>query len=453
VKDWWTTLESDRLAGPRWVEINSDAIFHNVNTIKKRLAPGVKLMAVVKADAYGCGAVETARVAADAGADFFGVTTLEEGLELRYGGITRPILVLAPLAGGASLAAGNRLAVTLAGIEKIEDLATGAKAMGKTLDVHIKVETGLGRTGLLPGDVVKAAIAIRDAPYLNLEGVFTHFATAGRDNRFVEQQFQVFLQVREALQAAGIKIPLGHVCNSAATFLHKDMHLDMVRVGTLLYGQYPGGINQNWGLDLQNPFTVRARILHIWNAPAGSAIGYGRDYVCPRDTKVGVIPVGLADGFGVQPVSRPKSLPDLIRTIGKAVLAYLGRKQGLESFINYKGSYLPLIGRVGMQLTMVDLSKSPAAQPGDVVEIKLRRLAASARLPRVYTKEGKPYKVRGLFGEVVWHRPLILRRRAGANETVIARRLQVKNRLSIANNKQIGLHLARNNYCHPAFRE
>ncbi|MEW6662736.1 MAG: alanine racemase [Bacillota bacterium] len=428
VEDWWTTIEAARLAGPRWVEIDSDAIFHNVGAVKERIAPGVKLMAVVKADAYGCGAVETARVAAAAGADFFGVTTLEEGLELRNGGIDRPILVFAPLVGGASLAASNRLAVTLAGMDRIEELENGAKAIGKTLDVHIKVETGLGRTGLFPGDVVRAAEALRDAPHLNLEGIFTHFATAGRDGRFVEHQFQVFLRVLDALQAAGIRIPLRHVCNSAATFEHPAMHLDMVRVGTLLYGQYPGGKKRNWGLDLRDPFRVRVRLLHVWNAPAGSAIGYGRDYVCPRDTRVGVIPVGIADGFGVQPVSRPKSLPDLIKTIGKAVLAYLGWEPASPLSVKCQGSSLPVIGRVGMQLTMVDLNNRPEAQPGDVVEIKLRRLTTSARLPRVYTREGKPYQVRGLQGEVPWHRLLILRRLTNAHGISATRRFQVKNK-------------------------
>lgn len=428
MEDWWTTLEGARLAGPRWVEIDADAIYHNVEAVKKRIAPEVKLMAVVKADAYGCGAVETARVAAAAGADFFGVTTLEEGIELRNGGITKPILVFAPLVGGAALAAGSRLAVTLAGVDKIAELANGAKTAGKTLDVHLEVETGLGRTGIQPGEVVQAARALREVPWLNLEGIFTHFATAGRDGRFVEQQFQVFSKVLRDLQAAGIMVPLRHVCNSAATFLHQDMHLDMVRVGTLLYGQYPGGKVRDWGLDLRDPFRVRARVLQIWNAPAGSAIGYGRDYLCPRDTRVGVIPLGIADGFGIQPVSRPKSLPDLVRIIGKAVLAYLGREQDLPLLVWYQESPLPVIGRVGMQLTMVDLSDNPEVQPGDVVDIRLRRLTTSSRLPRVYIRDNKPYQVRGLQGEVPWHRLFILRRLTNTRKITETRRFQIKNK-------------------------
>jgi alanine racemase len=403
--DWWVTQAAVRLVGPRWVEIDTDAIRHNVALVKKRLLPGVKLMAVVKADAYGCGAVETARVAAAAGADFFGVTTLEEGRELRKGGITEPILIFAPLPEEFALAAEYRLAVTLSGMDQVPEMLKAAKSAGKTLDVHIKVETGFGRIGLFPGDAVKAALALRDTSRLNLEGIYTHFATAGEDGSYVEQQFQNFLQALEALQTAGIRVRLHHVCNSAATMQHQPMQLDMVRVGTLLYGQYPGGKERNWGLDLQDPFRIRARLLHVWDAPAGTAIGYGRDYICVQNTRVGVIPVGIADGFGVQPASRPKNLPGLLKTIGKAVLAYLDREPVLPLTVKYQEAFLPVIGRVGMQLTMINLNGSPEAKPGDIVEIKQHRLTTSARLPRVYTKEGKPYQIRG--SELPWfQRPI-----------------------------------------------
>ncbi|KKM10958.1 hypothetical protein SY88_10885 [Clostridiales bacterium PH28_bin88] len=384
--------------GPRWVEIDTDAIAHNVRRVKNALQAGTRLMAVVKADAYGCGAPEVARAALAAGADMLGVTTLEEGLELRAGGVTAPVLMFAPLLSQeAGQAVRHRLTPSVSHPGVLPALAAAARERGEVVDIHLKVETGMGRTGLAPEDIVPVALSLRGYPELRLEGVYTHFATAVYADSFVRTQFDRLQAALEDLKEAGIAVPVRHACNSAATFGFPEMQLDMVRVGTLLYGQYPGGGNKGWGLDLKDPWRVKARILHLREAPAGTSVGYGRDHILKKSTRVAVIPLGYADGLTVSPLVRPKNTVDLFKILVKTVAAFWGYGR---AEVTVAGRVTPVIGRVGMQLSMVDVSHVPGVKLGDEVEAGLRRLNTNPRLPRVYLRSGQPYLVRTIQGEM-----------------------------------------------------
>ncbi|SMC00129.1 alanine racemase [Thermanaeromonas toyohensis ToBE] len=384
------------LLGPRWVEIEVTALENNLREVKKILRPFTRLLAVVKADAYGAGAVEAARVFCQAGADYLGVTTLAEGVELRRQGITIPILVMSPLlpeeipqalAWGLTLAVASRWGA--------EAVAQAVRETGRLARIHLKIESGMYRAGLEPEEVKALIRDILSWPGVVVEGAYTHLAQAAHSRKAWEQ-FRLFFRVCQELEEEGLKIPLKHIANSYACLAYPEMHLDMVRVGTLLYGHYPAGtIHQE--IKLQDPWKVKARLLHIREVPAGTAVGYGGDYVTKRATRLGVLPLGYADGLGLTAITRPKSWPDLLRFLAKTFLAYWGW-QHREEAVLVRGRPVPIIGRVGMQLSLVDLGDIPA-QEGEEVEISLGRPFTSARLPRLYLREGEPYLLRLPTGE------------------------------------------------------
>lgn len=384
------------LLGPRWVEIEVAALENNLREVKKILRPSTRLLAVVKADAYGAGAVEAARVFCRAGADYLGVTTLAEGLELRRHGLGIPILIMSPLLPeeipqalywGLTLAIASRWGA--------EALVRAVKETGRSAHIHLEIETGMYRTGL---NLEEAKALMRDTlscPGVVVEGIYTHLSHAAHGRKAWEQ-FSLFSRVCQELEEEGFAIPLKHIANSYACLAYPEMHLNMVRVGTLLYGQYPVGARRR-DLDLQNPWKVKARLLHIREVPAGTAVGYGGDYVTKRPTRLGLLPLGYADGLGLTAITRPKSLPDLLRFWAKTFLAYWGW-QHREEAVLVRGRLAPIVGRVGMQLSLVDLGDLPA-QEGEEVEINLGRAFTSARLPRLYLREGEPYLLRLPTGE------------------------------------------------------
>jgi len=392
--------ELTRLVGPRWIEIEATAMEHNLCAVKSLLQPPTRLLAVIKADAYGAGAVEAARIFTAAGADYLGVTTLAEGLELRRAGITAPILLMSPLLPEElPQALHNDLTLTISSRSGAEAAAAAAAAMGRQARVHLKVETGLQRTGLEPGEVVPLAKEMQCWPGVQLEGLYSHLAEAARPGA-ARRQLQCFQKVIMDLEGQQISLPLKHICNSTGLLLHPEMHLDMVRAGTLLYGQFPYRAPRR-GLELKNPWQFKARILFIHDVAAGTPVGYGGDYVVKKATRLAVIPVGYADGFALTAVSRPKNLNDLARHLAKTVLAYLGRGGGEGTAVTIAGRRAPVIGRVGMQLSIVDVGHLTEVEVGQEVEVDIRRPTANARLPRVYCREGQPYLVRMTSGEMV----------------------------------------------------
>lgn len=386
-------------APARWVEVDLDAIVANLKQIRSLLAPGVELMAVVKADAYGHGAVEVARTVLANGADRLAVTTLDEAVELRESGITAPILVFSPLLlPENSRAVDYDLAVSVSSVDGVEDLAEAARRSGKTAAVHLKVETGMGRTGAFPLAAVELGRGISATPGLILEGVYTHFAVAGlADKTYTEEQFRKLMQVINDLEREGIKVPLRHACNSAATLDLPHMHLDLVRVGTLLYGQFPS-LQVQHKISLQDPWRLKARIVSVKEVPAGTSVGYGRTYSTNRAARVAVLPIGYVDGYTLDPILRPESLWDLLKFLVKDVLYYFGMaNRNLSAVV--RGRRVPVVGKVAMQLCMLEFGLNDDVKVGDVVELAARRTTISPRLPKLYLKDGRPYKLRTWQGE------------------------------------------------------
>jgi alanine racemase len=257
----------------------------------------------------------------------------------------------------------------------------------------------LQRTGLPPHEVVPLAEDILAGNKLQLEGIYSHVAEAAQSQAAIKQ-LGCFQAVLNELEARAIKLPLRHICNSTGLLAHPDRQLDMVRIGTLLYGQFPYQAPRR-GLELIDAWNFKARIIFVHEVEAGTPVGYGGDYVVKKPARLAVIPVGYGDGFALTAISRPKNLNDLARHLVKTVLAFLGRGEGEGTTVSIDGEKAPLIGRIGMQLSMVDVSHLPGIKAGQEVTINLRRPTASTRLARAYCRSGEIYLVRTPTGELV----------------------------------------------------
>jgi len=353
-----------------WIAVSRAALRHNWEAIRTLAGPDVQMITVVKANAFGHGAIEAARVFQEAGADFFAVTTPTEALELRNAGIAGRILVFLPLLPGQAAVVAD------AGLDLTVCDAAGLKAIanaGKPMSVHLKADTGMGRLGVLPGDALALARQIVETPGVTLAGVYTHFGRAlEADAAHTRAQFAVFERVLADLSAAGVDPGLRHCANSAALFRFPEMKLDAVRPGTVLYGQYPSAAVPR-SVTFEETWRMQARIVSVRPVPAGTPIGYGSEFVTRRASTLAVVPVGYADGFSVSPTSAAKGLRGL-----KALL----RPTPLT--LTVRGRCVPVLGRVAMQICTVDVTDVPGVSVGDVVTVPARRLLASARLPRVY---------------------------------------------------------------------
>jgi len=369
---------TDTIMPDAWVSVSRSALAHNFNAVRALLASGAasppQIIAVVKANAFGHGAGETARVFQNAGADFFAVTTPAEAMELRAANITGRILVfLPPLPEQIALMLAADLDLTVGAAADLDAVSDAARASGRTASVHLKVDTGMGRLGALPPEALELARRIAATPELNLAGVYTHFARAlEKDETATRRQFDEFDRVLRGLEHDGINPGLRHCANSAALVRFPDLRLDAVRPGTILYGQYPSAAVPRT-LDLQETWRMQARVVAVRDVPAGSAIGYGGEFVTRRPTKIAVLPVGYADGFTVAPASVGAGLRGLKNLLRPAPV-----------MVTVRGKRAPVIGRVAMQICTVDVTAVPGVSAGDVVTVPARRITASARLPRLY---------------------------------------------------------------------
>lgn len=379
----------------RWIEINLDAIVHNFIEIRKHVPSQVKILAVVKSDAYGYGAVEVARALEDAGADMLAVTTLEEGMELVQNGLHLPILVFAPLLPcQAQAVLQYRLIPTVDSLEAMEALAGAAGEKKARAGFHLKVETGMGRNGILPEDIGSFVNRLKELPFVEMQGVYSHLATAMMANQsFAGEQREVFCRVLKHLEEAQCPCRLAHLANSAAILRFPEMHFDMVRAGTLIYGQYPSS-HVPQPLDLLDPWSVKARVLSVKQLSAGASIGYGRDYVARKPARAAVVPLGYADGFGIKTQTRPVRVREIFRSLARDFSILTGLIP--QNYVRWQEQKLPVLGRIGMQLSMVDVT-GKSIRAGDVVEIPLRRTTAGARLPRIYMYQGRVQAVRDVY--------------------------------------------------------
>lgn len=316
-----------------WAQINLDNLINNFELIK-RAAGGSKVMSVVKADAYGHGAVEVARALESAGTDWFAVSNLEEGLQLRRADITRPILVLGTTPPEyASVLAVNNITQAVYCSEYAEQLSDFALREGVTVSVHIKLDTGMRRIGFNAADEDEISAAARACRLGGFEaqGIFTHFASADKDGdndgTFTDRQFELFCRAVEKIESTGVKFKLRHCCNSAAALTRPEMRMDMVRAGIILYGLMPSKDVQAEGY--KPVMSLHAAVSMVKTVAAGEDISYGRTYTAEHDMRVATVPIGYADGY-------------LRAFSGARVIA--------------GGGYAKVIGRVCMDQMMIDVT-------------------------------------------------------------------------------------------------
>lgn len=383
-----------------WIDIDLDAVAANYREVTSLIRPAARCMAVVKADAYGLGAVEVARTLAAEGCEAFAVTTVEEGLNLRRHGLEGLILVLGPtLPQEWRKAIEGGLQLSLADRQSISRLDELCRQEGLKAAVHLKLETGMGRTGMRPEELPEVAELLLKASHLEVAGVYTHFARAAqRDHSYTRGQYEKFRDGVAALERYGIKSQWKHVCNSAAFLDYPEYHHDFVRIGTLLIGHMPGpGFGRQ--LTLKDPWAAKAKVLYVHRVPKGTYVGYQSIYKTKTETTLAVIGAGYADGFGVVPHFVPQGLWDLLKIFVKNTAALFGVTLGTEK-IKVHGQTVPVAGKIGMQLTVLDLGQLESL-PGDEVEIPLRRTLANPRLLRQYWRQGRIYAKRTLTEEGV----------------------------------------------------
>jgi alanine racemase len=379
-----------RNIGLTWVEVDIDAIQHNTRQVLSLLKDETKLMAVVKADGYGHGAFDIAEATLAAGASYIGVSTLEEGVELRRSGIDAPILIFNPGIGEeADLLIKYDLTVTLAAMKTAEILSHRAYKIGEEIKAHLKIETGFGRGGVFPEEAVAFMKKIEEMGNFDVEGVYSQFATADeKDKTYSYEQLGNFQRATEALDASGYKLKLKHVCNSAAALDMPEAHLDMVRVGNLIYGQYPSAeVSQT--LDLKNTWELKSTVMFVREYQKSQVIGYGAEARTKKGMVLATLPIGFSDGFTLLPESiaiKPKFfLKRLLTRFGMKAKRQVGP-------IEIKGQQTPIVGRVAMQHTTVDVTQLFNITPGDTATVAARRTSINSRVPKVYIKDGHPYK-------------------------------------------------------------
>lgn len=376
-----------------WAEINLDALEHNYHQIRGALTPGSRMMCVVKADGYGHGAIPVAQELAHLGAEWFGVSNLEEALQLREGGIQQPILILGytPPSKAETLSQ-NGISQTVFSLEYAKALSLKAEEADVTVKMHIKVDTGMSRIGFLYHDEEKDCQAIDEMvevsglPGLCAEGIFTHFAAA--DDReqepFTERQYELFMEAVGKLEEKGIAFQLRHCCNSAAVMSHPEMHLDMVRPGIILYGNAPSD-QMDIPLDLRPAMELKTVISQVKEVEPGNTVSYSRTFETKRTTRIATVPIGYADGY-------PRGLSS------RADMLVAGQRARV-------------IGRVCMDQLMLDVSGNQEARPGMTVTVfgrdhgaflpmeEVSGLAGTInyetmcligkRVPRIYLRHGK----------------------------------------------------------------
>jgi alanine racemase len=328
-----------------YAEIDLGAIAHNVTTIKRHIGPDVAMMAVVKANAYGHGAVEVARAVLAAGAERLAVARIEEGIELRLAGISAPILVMNYTPPESVTAAiDHDLTLTVTEWPVAERLSQQARTQVTVARIHVKVDTGMGRFGLLPDEVVPFFEQLASLPNIEIEGLFSHFSVADlADKSYTWQQFDLFQSILDQLDETGFQVATRHIANSAATLDLPAMHLDAVRVGIAMYGLWPSAAIEPV-LPLKPALSLKSRVARVRNLPAGASISYGRTYITPRPMRVALIPVGYGDGYHRLLSNRGAVLID--------------------------GQRAPVIGRVCMDQFVVDVSEiGPVALDDEVVLI------------------------------------------------------------------------------------
>ena len=376
-----------------WAEINLDALEHNIREIRKITNPNAQIMAVVKADAYGHGVEKCAEVLLKNGADRFAVATLNEAIELRRLFSDVPILILgSSLESEADELVKNDITPNVYLTEFAKALSESALKLKKPVKVHIKLDTGMSRIGFPihdgdNSDVIEEILAISRMPMLEIEGIFSHFATSDEANEdYTRLQFKRFMSVCDELAERGLTIPIKHICNSAGIMMYPDYHLDMVRPGVILYGMYPSDEVDKTKLDLKYVMSLKSIITYVKEIESGRGVSYGKEYIADGVARIATVPIGYADGYS--------------RLLANKAKIVVGEK------------LFPIAGRICMDQCMIDVSCVNNIKRGDEAlifgdgAVTADDIAAwlgtinyevtcmlGHRVPRVYKHDGKTVKV------------------------------------------------------------
>lgn len=375
-----------------WAEVDLDAIAHNIREIRRITEPKSQIMAVVKADAYGHGVMETVHTLLENGADRLAVATLSEGEQLRNHGVTAPILILgASDSDSVSDLIDFDIIPTVFDYDFAKSLSDAALEKKKTAKIHIKIDTGMSRIGFVASDadntkIIDEIVKIYQLPYIEIEGIFSHFATSDEtDSAYTYLQYDRFMKVVSLLEERGIKIPIKHICNSAGIMMYPNMHLDMVRPGIILYGMYPSNEVDKSRLSLIPAMTLKAGITYVKEVQEGRGVSYGKEYITEGVTKIATVPIGYADGY--------------LRKLAKSGKMLV------------KDTEVPVIGRICMDQCMIDVTNVHNINKGDEAIIfgkegvTIDDLAewletinyevsclVGKRIPRIYFKNGEAVK-------------------------------------------------------------
>lgn len=375
-----------KLTNPTWAEINLDNLEHNFREME-RLCENSSICAVVKANAYGHGSVEVSKFLQELGVNYFAVSSLDEGMELRKAGLTGHIMMLTALIPGTEeIAIENSIESTVYSLDQAIRLEQIAKKLNKTYNIHIKLDTGMRRIGFACEEAsIEAIKEISRLKNLKLKGIFTHFASADEaHNIYTRDQYKLFMDMVEALHDYGIIFDIKHVDNDAALLMY-NYREDMVRLGIGLYGLYPSSyVNAQSQAELRPVMTLKSKITHIKTVDKGKSIGYGQTYTALSERKIATVAIGYADGY-----------PRLLSNKGK---------------VEIRGVLCPIVGRICMDQLMVDVTEVEGIELYDQVilfgdkdnKINVNTLSqecdtisyeilssVNRRVPRVYIRGGK----------------------------------------------------------------
>ena len=380
-----------------WAEVSLDNLEHNYRAIKNHIPEGCRFLGVMKADAYGHGAVPLSHALCELGAEYLAVSNLEEAIQLRRGGVRAPMLILGYTpASFADTMVFMDITQEVHSLEYAKELDTALAGTNYILNVHLKLDTGMTRIGFFAYDherTLPELLEVCGLPHLHVEGVFTHFCVADskapEGEAFTRRQYARFTAMLDALAAHGIRPELRHCASSGATILYPELALDMVRPGIATYGHAPSEDAEGI-LDLRPLMTVRTTVAQLREIPAGTSISYGRTYTAERDMRVAVLPIGYADG--------------LLRGLS-----------GKVSF-RIRGRMARSVGRICMDMCMVDVSEIPGVRVGDEAALfgydtdgtllPCERIAQQAgtisyeilcgiskRIPRIYMQDGREQEI------------------------------------------------------------
>ena len=346
-----------------WVEVDLGHFAANWAEMKRLVGPDVKILQVVKADAYGHGAIEISNAALRNGASALGVANADEGVQLRVSGITAPVLILSPATGSEiGQIIKYNLTPSVSDLAFAREFQKKAHKAGIRAPLHVEVDTGMGRGGTIQTEACRTIREVSSFPNLSLEGIFTHFSESEILSCYNDLQWRAFRELLDKLETGGIRIPIRHISNSGAILNYPDCHLDMVRPGIISYGIYPSPATR--GKAALNPvMSFKTRVVLVKEFPEGCGIGYGRTFITRRPTRIATIPVGYGDGLG-WPLSNQ----------GEALI---------------RGKRVPIAGRISMDMCTLDISHVPECIVGDEVvlmgEQDGERITADEIAAKVYS--------------------------------------------------------------------